>query len=121
MRLERRDEFERSEFVEYCDIIHTRKARENLCPFLLGEDGTPGTFQALNRAITVYPDDQYIPQRFGLLQITDMAEMEKVETTVGKDNPLPFLFEVLDCFMEYFFGFDLFFQFLSPYFKNYQI
>ena len=114
MRLERRDELERGEFVEYRNIVHTRKAREDLRPLLLRKDGTLRTFQASNRAITVHTDDQYIPQRFGLLQITDMAEMEKVEATVGKDDPLPFLLEVLDRFTEYFFAFDLFLQFLPP-------
>jgi hypothetical protein len=74
----------------------------------------------LNRTITVYPHDQYIPEGFGFFQITDMAEMKKVETAIGKDDPLSLFLEILDNPMEIFFCFDLFLQFLLL-FKTYQI
>jgi hypothetical protein len=120
MRLKRRDEFERGLFIKYGYVIHTFKAREDFRPLLLRKDGSFRTFQALNRTITVYPHDQYITEGFGFFQITDMAEMKKVETAIGEDDPLSLFLEILDNPMEIFFCFDLFLQFLLL-FKTYQI
>jgi hypothetical protein len=85
--LERGDEFQGGGFIKNSDIVHTPKARENLRPLFLREDGPVRAFQASNRMIAVHPDDQYISKRFRFLQIADMADMENVETTVGKNDP----------------------------------
>jgi hypothetical protein len=87
MGLERGDEFQGGRFIKNRDIVHTPKAGENLCPLFLREDWPVRAFQASNGMVTVHPNDQYIPERFGFLKISDMADMKKVKTTVGKNDP----------------------------------
>ena len=118
--LERGDEFQGGRFIKNRDIIHTPEAGEDFCPLFLREDWPVRAFQTSNRTVTVHSDDQYISERFGFLQIADMADMEKVKTAVGKDDPFSLCLEIVEDPLETFFILDLLLQcFLLI--KTYQI
>jgi hypothetical protein len=120
MWLERGDEFEGGWFIKNGDIVRAPKAGEDLRPLLLGKDRPVRAFQALNRTIAVHPNDQYVSEGFCLLQIADMADMENVKTTVGKNDPLSLCLKAFEDSTKTLFILNLFLQsFLLL--KTYQI
>jgi hypothetical protein len=70
--------------------------------------------------VTVHPDDQYISKGFRFLQVADMADMENVKTTVGKNDPFSLCPKAFENPAETLFILDLFLQFFLL-LKTYQI
>ncbi len=106
--------FEGSGLIKYRDIIDTPETGKDLRPLLFGENRPVGTFQAPNRSVAVDSNDQDISKGLGFFQITDMSDMEKVETAVGEDDPFPLCLQVLDDPPEVFSFLDLFLSSSSP-------
>src|SRR4030067_3119760 len=90
---------------------------KDLRPLLFGENWPVGTLQAPNRAVAVDSNDQDISKGLGFFQITDMSDMEKVETAVREDDPFSLGFQVLNDPLEVISFFNLFFH-LQLLFKN---
>ena len=69
---------------------------------------------------TIDPYNEEISQGSGFFKIADMTDMEKVKTTIGKDNPFPFCPEVFDDPEKLFSRLDFLFHSV-PFLFKYQI
>jgi hypothetical protein len=120
MREKQRDQVQGSGLIKDRDIINTPETGKDLRPLLIGENWPVGTLQAPDRSIAIDSNDQNISKGLGFFQITDMSDMEKVETAVREDDPFPLSFQVLDDSPEVLSLLD-FFSHLQLLFKSYQI
>ncbi len=71
------------------DFITFHEPGKNLRSLLLGENRPVWAFQAPNRTVAVDSNNQDIPERPGFFQITNVTDMEEVETTIGEDYLFP--------------------------------
>ena len=120
MREEQRDQVDGGGLIKDRDIVDTPETGKDLCPLLLGENWPVGAFQAPDRSVAIDSNGQDISKGLGFFQITDMSDMQKVETTVREDDPLPVSFQILDNPSEVISFLNLFSQ-LQLLFKSYQI
>ena len=73
--------------VEDHDEIHTAEARNYDCTVLLRIDRPVGALaQPARRGVAVQSDNQLIPELASSIQILNMAAMQHVEHTIGKNQ-----------------------------------
>jgi hypothetical protein len=74
--------------VENQDVVHGFKSGDKLGASAFGENGTAGTFQAPLTGIGIDSDDEDIAFAPGSGKVTDVADVEHVKTSIGKDDAL---------------------------------
>jgi len=85
------ERFNRSEgigLVEDCNVIHAGKSRQNLGPLGLREQRPRETFNLPNRGVAVDRDHKKVSEPPGPLKISEVADMEKIETAVRENDSL---------------------------------
>jgi hypothetical protein len=73
-------------FIENHYSVHGTQSRENSGTIALVIDRPAGSFISPHRGIAVQPDNQGVALRARKLQILDVAAMEDIEASVGKDK-----------------------------------
>ena len=86
IRLQPADDLLRVVFVEHHDRVHTRERRQDFGSFALGIDRTRRSLDGAHRSIRIDRDDQRITFAPRVLQVTNMARVEKVEHAVGEHD-----------------------------------
>src|SRR5579884_881625 len=86
--------------AEQNDIVDTSKRRQNLRPLSVGNNRPGAPLQSADRRVGVHCDDETISERPGGGQISNMPDMQKIKTAVGKDNLLPLPLERADFFLK---------------------
>jgi hypothetical protein len=109
------DEFQRGGLIEDGYIIYASKTGENLRSFLNRKDGAERAFKPPNGSVAVDPDDQDVAECPGRFEITDVPDVKKVKTPVGKDDPPPFLLEAFYNPSEIFSSLDLLLHLVKTY------
>src|SRR5690242_13002278 len=78
------DERANVRLVEDHDGIDGRKSCEDFCALALGHDWTGVALERSHRIIGVYGDNKFSAEIFGRLQVTDVADMQEIEASVGE-------------------------------------
>jgi hypothetical protein len=84
--LESLDQIVRCGLVENHHTIHACQRFENLRALGLGGNGTSGSLDLPDGPIRVQTDDQGIPQRPRLLEVSQMTDVQEVEHAVGEHD-----------------------------------
>jgi len=71
------------------DMIDRLKRRDDGRALLLCHGRPAGAFQPFHGVVAIDPDDEDIPFVTRRLKIRHMAEMQDIETTVGKNDSFP--------------------------------
>ena len=101
------DETGRCLFPKDDHVINWFEGGEQFGAFPLGDERSAGSFQFFNGSVGVESDDEDITESFCLPQYPQMADVQKVETTVGENNFFSGAFEPGDDFPEAGTGDDL--------------
>ncbi len=72
--------------VEYHDTVHACQRFEDLGALGLGGNGTSGSLDLPDGTVRVQTDDQGIPERTRLLEVSQMTDMQEVEHAVGEHD-----------------------------------
>jgi hypothetical protein len=86
------DQFARGVLIEQRDGIYRLQRQGHLGPLRLGQQRPPGSFEAPDAGVGIERQHQNVAQRPRLLQQPDVARMQEVVATVGKDHGLALLF-----------------------------
>ena len=87
----RAQHFEKSFYVrlvEEHNVVDGTESSKELRAGLLIEDGAAGSLKCANAAIRIDADDEDIALSASALQIADVSDVERIETTVSKDDAL---------------------------------
>lgn len=71
---------------KYHDRIDTLERGEDFSAFVFGRERPFGALVAPDRIVRVQPDNEHIAEGARVLEIADMARMEKVEHTIREDD-----------------------------------
>src|SRR6185437_6420241 len=89
------------------DVIDSSKGGNEESSGVFSEDGTTGAFQSAHARIRIDAHDEDVPFAARAFQIADMADVERIETTIGKNDALPVLFMLRQFISEPLAGNDL--------------
>src|SRR5579863_1661080 len=70
-------------------MVHGFQRRDELCARLSGKQGATFTLQLSHASVAVHSHHQDVSLLFRPLEIANMTHVQKVKTTVGKNNPSP--------------------------------
>lgn len=87
--LDEADDLGGSVLVEDDDRVDAVERRKHFCSFMLWRNWTARSFVTSHRRIGIQSDDEHVAEMSRVLQVADVAGMEKIEDAVGKDNPSP--------------------------------
>ena len=92
VRFDGQQDFFNRRFDKKGHIIHAGQGRNDPHPSALVYQGAPGALQLLQRGIGIQRDDKDVALGFGLLKVSDMADVDEVKAAVGQDNGFPQFF-----------------------------
>src|SRR6185369_5999485 len=89
VRLERQQKLFECRLVENRDVVHGLQRGNDLGPLIGGKDWSASAF--LNRDLFVCVDayDQNIAELFGAGEVTDVSDVEHVETAIRQNDSCP--------------------------------
>ncbi len=79
-------------FTKQHDVIDSSKRGNEESASVFSEDGTTRTFQSAYARIRIDAHDEDVAFAPCAFQIADVADVERIETTIGKNDALPVLF-----------------------------
>ncbi len=86
VRAEREQEFGDGRLVEDGDVVHGAQARDDLGALARGDEGAPLALQESHLLVRVDADDEQVAQALRRLKVTDVPDVQQVETAVGEDD-----------------------------------
>lgn len=80
------NEFEGGVLAEQDDGIDELQGGEDACAGVFGLEWARGAFEAAHGIVGIEAHDEAVAELLCAFEVIDMAEVEEVETTVGKDD-----------------------------------
>lgn len=77
-----------SVFVKETDEINAGQGREDFRAVVFGLKWTVGTFESFDAGVGINADEECISELSGFLQVSDVADMQKVEAAVGENQTI---------------------------------
>lgn len=84
------DEIDGSLFIKNRHIIHTREGSYDLRSILFLHERSAGTLVSSRGAIAVEAYDKNVSLLFGIIQISDMPDVQDIEDSIGQDDLFSF-------------------------------
>ena len=74
-------------FAEDDDGVHVGEGGQDLGAFFGGHDGTSFAFERTNGVVGIDGNDEASAKIFGSVEITDMAYVQEIKTSIGECDP----------------------------------
>jgi hypothetical protein len=75
-------------FAEEEDVIDGAKRGDEQGPGVLIKNGAAGAFQCADARVSIDADNQEVAFAAGSFEITDVADVKSIKTTIGKNDTL---------------------------------